>query len=111
MAKETRQERRRGAWMAVVGLVGAVCGLALGLKSTLHGDERPQLSALLLFAAAIALYGTGLHQVVWAPTSDPDGVPRNVRPWVTVLLCFVTWWLLAVISGLVAGLIRDGAPA
>jgi hypothetical protein len=92
-----------------VGLGAATIGLALGVQSGLEGKERPQVAAGLLFLAAIALYGTGLHQVVWAPTADPDGVPRKVRPWVTALLCLVTWWVLATIAGLVAGVMKDRA--
>lgn len=106
LVKATREERRRGAWFALAGLVAASCGLALGVQSSLRGDERPQLSAGLLFLAGLVLYGVGLHQVVWAPTVDPEGVPRKARPWITAFLCFLTWWVLATISGLVAGLLR-----
>ena len=109
LAKAARDERRRGAWTAVVGLGAAITGLALALQSGLQGNERPRVSAGLLFLAALALYGTGLHQVVWAPTSDPDGVPRKVRPFVTALLCLFTWWILATIGGLIAGVMKESA--
>jgi drug/metabolite transporter (DMT)-like permease len=109
IAKATREERRRGTWTALAGLVAATTGLALGVQSGLDGNDRPQLAAALLFLAGIALYGTGLHQVLWAPTADEDGVPRKVRPWVTALLCLVTWWVLATIAGLVAGVLKERA--
>jgi hypothetical protein len=104
-----RAERRRGAWVTLAGLVGASSGLALGVKSSLRGDERPQLSAILLFVAGLTLYGTGLHQVVWAPAAEDHGVPRKARPWVTAFLCLVSWWVLATVSGIVAGVVRDRA--
>ena len=109
VAKATREERRRGTWTALAGLGAACTGLALGVESGLRGNERPQLAAGLLFLAGLALYGAGLHQVVWAPASDPDGVPRKARPWVTAFLCFVTWWVLATVAGLIAGVLRERA--
>lgn len=108
-AAAKRAERRRGALIALAGLVGASSGLALGVQSSLRGDEHPQMSAILLFVAGLALYGTGLHQVVWAPTAEEHGVPRKARPWVTAFLCLVSWWGLATISGIIAGVMRDRA--
>jgi hypothetical protein len=104
-----RAERRRGAWTALAGLVGAAAGLVLGMQSSLRGTERPQLSAILLFVAGLALYGVGLHHAVWAPTTDRSGVPPKARPWITAFLCLVSWWVLATISGIIAGLVRDGS--
>lgn len=109
LAQAKRDERRRGAWTLLAGLVGACVGLGIGVQSGLRGLERPQLTAGLLFLAGIALYGTGLHQVVWAPAADPDGVPRKLRPWVTAFLCLITWWLLATVAGLVGAVLKERA--
>ena len=103
---QKRSERRLGKAIAAAGLCGAAGALVFAVRSTVVHGGRPQPAPTFVFLGSMAVYGFGLHRALWAPRRDPAGVPRHVRPWLTVLATLFTWWALAQVAGLVAGALR-----
>lgn len=110
LAAAKRRERRQGLAIAALGLVGAVAALATAVHRyvTVAGpvDETPQRLPTIVYLVSITIYGIGLYRALWAPSADPGGIPRPVRPWLTVVLTLLSWWVLAQIAGLASGALR-----
>ncbi len=103
LAAAKRRERRQGLWLAGAGLAGVVGALGTMVHRHVTQPARPQNVLTIVFLASVVLYGVGLHRALWAPRADAGGVPRPVRPWLSLVLTLVTWWTLAQIAGLVSG--------